>query len=109
MKMEEIFMINTINYFNYNREVVLNRKKVIILFDAPWTFSGQGIMTAFENWSKEYNLYDFKKVDIVKSKALAKKFKIVSTPTYVVVDGGKELKRFLGVQNDETFKYFMTK
>ena len=102
-------MINTINYFNYNREVVSNRKKVIILFDAPWSFTGQGTMQSFEKWSKKYNLYDFKKVDIVKSKKIAKKFKIVATPTYVVVDGGKELKRFLGVQNDETFKYFITK
>lgn len=102
-------MINTLNYFNFNREVVLNRKKVIILFDAPWSFSSQEIMPAFEKWSKEYNTYDFKKVDIAKSKALAKKFKIVSTPTFVIVDGSKELKRFSGIQNDETFKYFINK
>ena len=87
-------MLVSLNYFNFNREVVQNKKKVVILFGMPWCRSCDAFLPTFTKWSKKY---------------LTKKFKIVAPMTFVVMDGKKEINRFVGIQNEETFEYYLLK
>lgn len=100
-------MLTTLNYFNYNREVTLNKKKVVILFGAPWCLGCQQMLPKYERWARDYPDFDFKLADITKTKYLVNKFKVVSSMTFVVISRGVEIKRFNGIQTDETFKYFL--
>ncbi len=102
-------MLVSLNYFNFNREVVQNKKKVVILFGMPWCRSCDAFLPTFTKWSKKYTDFDFKVCDTSKSKYLTKKFKIVAPMTFVVMDGKKEINRFVGIQNEETFEYYLLK
>lgn len=103
-------MLTYLNYFNFNREVILNKKKVVILFGAPWCMSCQELLPLYEKWSEEYkDDYDFKLVDMSKSKYLVKQFRVTTTVTFIVVSGWKEINRFGGIQTAETFKYYLSK
>ncbi|MGI6781752.1 MAG: thioredoxin family protein [Acholeplasmataceae bacterium] len=101
-------MITHLNHLNYNREVTQNKKKVIILFSAPWCLACQELLPLYEKWADEYHEeYDFKVCDMSKNKFLVNKFDVVTTLTFIVIDGKNVLRRFVGMQTDETFKYFM--
>lgn len=102
-------MIVKLNYFNFNREVVQNKKKVVILFGMPWCRSCEYVLPQYAKWAKKFTDYDFKICDVHESKYLGKKFDIVAPLTFVVMVGKHEIKRFAGMQNEETFEYYLLK
>ena len=78
-------MLVSLNYFNFNREVVQNKKKVVILFGMPWCRSCDAFLPTFTKWSKKYTDFDFKVCDTSKSKYLTRSLKIIVYMTFVVM------------------------
>ncbi|MGI6787451.1 MAG: thioredoxin family protein [Acholeplasmataceae bacterium] len=102
-------MLTYLTNLNYNREVLLNKKRIVLLFIAPWCLACQEILPLYEEWAKEYSdRYDFKLVDITKNKYLVKKFDVVSTLTFIIIENRNIINRFAGMQTSDTFKFFLS-
>lgn len=103
-------MVTYLNSLNYNREVTLNKKKVVLLFTAPFCLACHELLPSYEKWAEEYSEdYDFKLIDITKNRFLTKKYDVVTTLTFIIIEDKKIVKRFAGMQTGETFKYFLEK
>ncbi len=72
-------------------------------FYADWCGPCKIMAPVFDEVKKEYkDKVDFKKVDVEVDSAMATKFGVMSIPTFVILDGDKELDRKLGAMPKET-------
>ncbi|WP_434512518.1 FAD-dependent oxidoreductase [Desulfitobacterium sp. AusDCA] len=84
--------IEELNAFNTN--VLQNHKKVLLLFFNVLNNESIEFSTLLEEVNQELlEYYKIVKIDTATKKSLAKKYGIEKTPSVVVLDQGKELKR----------------
>ena len=103
-------MITYLNRLNYNKEVTLNKKRVILLFTASWCLACDEILPKYEQWAKRYsNKLEFKIVDMHKNKRIVKKYDVASSLTFLIIENKTVINRFAGMQTDETFDYFINR
>ena len=60
----------------------------------------------FEDASKE-NEFNFIKLDVDKYSDVAREYGVMSIPTIILFENGKEVKRFTGFMNKEEFVKFL--
>ena len=74
----------------------LIKDKVVVDFFATWCGPCKMLGPVFEELSTEINDIKFVKVDIDEHEDLCRKYKVMSVPTLIVFDKGKEVKRNIG-------------
>lgn len=91
----------TVTKDNFEKEVLSSQKKVLIDFFASWCGPCKMLAPTIEAIAKEHPEYLVGKVNIDEQSELSNKYRIMSVPTLVVFDKGKEVKRATGVAPKE--------
>jgi len=73
----------------------LIKEKTIVDFYATWCGPCKMLGPVFEEVSKESDI-KFIKVDIDEHEELCKEYKVMSVPTLILFENGKEIKRNIG-------------
>ena len=84
----------------------LNKDKAVVDFYATWCGPCKMFGPVFEDASKE-NDFNFIKLDVDKYSDIAREYAIMSIPTIILFENGKEVKRFTGFMNKEEFVKFL--
>lgn len=78
------------------------KKNYVAMFSAEWCGPCKSMYSTIKSLREQgYIVYVF---DVDKFPEAAKKYRAVSVPTFAFMDGGKEVKRVVGVTSEETFK-----
>ena len=85
----------------------LIKDKVVVDFFATWCGPCKMLGPVFEELSTEINDIKFIKVDIDEHADLCRKYKVMSVPTLIVFDKGKEVKRNIGFIPKDKLKEFI--
>ena len=85
----------------------LIKDKVVVDFFATWCGPCKMLGPVFEELSTEINDIKFIKVDIDEHEDLCRKYKVMSVPTLIVFDKGKEVKRNIGFIPKDRLKEFI--
>ena len=85
----------------------LIKDKVVVDFYATWCGPCKMLGPVFEELSTEINDIKFIKVDIDEHEDLCRKYKVMSVPTLIVFDKGKEVKRNIGFIPKDRLKEFI--
>ena len=90
-----------INNNNYQEEVVNSEKKVLLDFWAPWCGPCQMVLPIVEEIAAERSDIKVCKINVDENPELAKKFRVMSIPTLVVMNQGEIVKRSVGAKQKE--------
>ncbi|WP_414052527.1 thioredoxin family protein [Macrococcus animalis] len=84
----------------------LKQRFVILNFTASWCGPCKMFHPVLEKLDEKYNEHiQIVKVDIDKNRALALQFEILSVPTTIIIDNGKELQQLAGFIPLENMEY----
>ena len=78
--------------------------KVFLDFYADWCPPCKAMTPTIEELEKENPSVTFKKIDIEKEQELSQQYKVMSIPTYVIEEDGKEVSRYNGVTAKSTLQ-----
>ena len=96
-----------INKNNFQSEVINSDKPVLIDFWAPWCGPCRMVSPIIEEIADERSDIKVCKVNIDEEAELAAQFGVMSIPTMVVFENGKEVKRTVGFQPKERLKAWL--
>lgn len=86
---------------NFEEEVLRSEKPVLLDFWAPWCGPCQMMMPIVEQIAGERSDIKVGKINIDENMELAKKFKVMSIPTLIVMKNGEVSKRSVGAVSKE--------
>ncbi|MBQ6885948.1 MAG: thioredoxin [Lachnospiraceae bacterium] len=81
---------------NFSKEVLENKGNTLIDFWAPWCAPCRMLSPVVDEVAEETNDVKICKVNVDEQQELAMQFGIMSIPTLVVLQDGKEIKRSSG-------------
>jgi len=90
-----------INKNNFEMEVMNSEKPVLLDFWAPWCGPCQMVLPIVEEIAGERSDIKVGKVNVDQEPELAKKFRVMSIPTLVVMKNGEIVKRSTGAKPKE--------
>ena len=90
-----------INNNNFQEEVINSEKKVLLDFWAPWCGPCQMVLPLMDEIAAERSDIKVGKINVDENPELAKRFRVMSIPTLVVMNGGEVLKRSTGYRPKE--------
>ena len=90
-----------INKENYQNEVVNSEKKVLLDFWAPWCGPCRMVVPIVEEIALERADIMVGKVNVDEEPELANQFGVMSIPTLVVMENGKEVSRSVGAKSKD--------
>jgi len=76
----------------------VNHGLYAVKFWATWCQPCKMIMPTIEKLDSEFDNIEFLSVDVEQVPALAKKYKITSLPTLLLIANGEEVGRIIGIQ-----------
>ena len=91
----------TINQDNFQEEILNSEKKVLLDFWAPWCGPCRMLSPVVDEVAEERADIKVGKVNIDEEMALAKKYRVMSIPTLVVIENGVVTKRSVGAKSKE--------
>jgi len=102
----EVIHVNTIA--EYKKEILDSKVPVVIDFWATWCMPCKMFGPVFEKNSVEYKgKVKFVKIDVDEAQDVAMKFNIMSIPTVVLFNKGKEVERQSGALSSAQLKEFI--
>ena len=94
-----------LNEKNFEEEVLKSDKTVLIDFWASWCGPCKMMSPVVDEIAEEMNdTVKVCKINIDEEQNLAVEYNVMSIPTFVVIKGGKEIGRTIGVQDKEEIK-----
>ncbi|MGI6069183.1 MAG: thioredoxin [Blautia sp.] len=90
-------MAKQITSQNFEQEVLQAEGTVLVDFWATWCMPCQRQGAAIEEMAAEG--YAVGKINVDEEPELARKFNVMSIPTLIVFQGGKEIRRMVGLQS----------
>lgn len=99
--------IVNLNMENFEEEVLKSDKKVVIDFWATWCGPCQMLLPVFDATSEEVTDYKFCKVNVDEQQELAAKHSVMTIPTLVIYENGKQIKQVSGAMNAAGLKKFL--
>ena len=90
-----------INKDNFNEEVLQSEKKVLLDFWAPWCGPCRMVVPIVEEIAEERSDIKVGKVNVDEEPDLANQFGVMSIPTLVVMENGKEVSRSVGAKSKD--------
>ena len=91
-----------INNANFEMEVMNSEKKVLVDFWAPWCGPCQMVLPIVEEIAAERPDIKVCKINVDENPELAKRFRVMSIPTLVVLEKGEILERSVGAKPKES-------
>lgn len=90
-----------VNEENFNEEVLLSEKPVVLDLFATWCGPCQIQGPIVEEIAKEHEEIKVAKVDVDKNAGIAEKYDVMSIPTIVIIKNGQAVKTFVGLTQKE--------
>ena len=90
-----------VNEENFNEEVLLSEKPVVLDLFATWCGPCQIQGPIVEEIAKEHEEIKVAKVDVDKNAGIAEKYDVMSIPTIVIIKNGQVVKTFVGLTQKE--------
>ena len=91
----------SLNANNFDEEVMHSDKPVLIDFWASWCGPCKMMSPVIDEIAEELQNIKVGKINVDENQDLAMKYNVMSIPTIVIIKDGKEIKRFVGVQDKE--------
>lgn len=79
---------------------VLKKDRVLVDFYATWCGPCKMLGMVMEKYDKKEKI-DIVKIDVDNAPNLSNKYKILSIPTLIIFENGKEVKRTMGFMSEE--------
>ena len=86
-----------INENNFEEEVMNNKEKVLIDFNAEWCGPCRMMAPILEEYVEKHKTIKFVSVNVDNNSDLARKFNVFSIPCLVLIKDGKEINRSVGL------------
>ena len=86
---------------NFEQEILQSEKTVLVDFWAPWCGPCRELGPIVDALAEELTDVKVAKVNIDEEMALAKKYKIFSIPTLLVIKDGQPVNKSVGVKSRE--------
>lgn len=84
----------------------LIKDKAVVDFSASWCGPCKMFGPIFEEVSND-NDFNFVKLDVDKASDVAREYGVMSIPTIILFENGKEVKRFTGFMSKDDFTEFL--
>lgn len=84
----------------------LIENRAVVDFYASWCGPCRMFGPVFEEVSKDYD-FNFVKLDVDKANDIPREYGVMSIPTIILFENGKEVKRFTGFMAKEEFIEFL--
>ena len=92
---------------NFKEQVLDNEGITIVDFFAVWCGPCKIFSPIFEKVSNKFENIKFCKLDVDKNRLIAKQYGVMSIPTIIIFENGKEIKRKTGFLSEEDFINFI--
>ena len=93
-----------INNSNFEQEVMNSEKKVLVDFWAPWCGPCQMVLPIVEELSAQRSDIKVCKINVDENPELAKRFRVMSIPTLLVMEKGQILERSVGAKSKDAIE-----
>ena len=90
-----------INHNNFQEEVINSEKKVLLDFWAPWCGPCQMVLPLIDEIAGERSDIKVGKINVDENPELAKRFRVMSIPTLIVMEKGEIVNRSTGYRPKE--------
>ena len=90
-----------INNNNFEHEVMNSEKKVLIDFWAPWCGPCQMVLPLIDEIASERSDIKVCKINVDENPELAKRFRVMSIPTLIVMEKGEIQNRATGARSKD--------
>ena len=94
----------TVNENDFNREVLQSDRPVLVDFWAPWCAPCRMVAPTLEKLAAEQSNLKIAKVNVDENPGLASQYRAMSIPTMIVVQGGREVDRWVGAMPENTLR-----
>jgi thioredoxin 1 len=94
--------LQSLQMADYSSKVLKSTLPVILDFGAEWCSPCKRLAPILEKLASEWaEKVIFYTVDVDSNNDLASQFRVMSLPTIILIKGGKEIQRTVGLQNRE--------
>ena len=86
---------------------IVSNGKVVVDFFATWCGPCKMLGPVFEKVSDEVNDVKFVKLDVDKFNDIARQYGVMSVPTLILFENGKEIRKEIGFMSEDKLKDFI--
>ncbi len=89
---------------SFDREVLRSDRPVLVDFWAPWCAPCRMVAPTLEKLAREQSSLKIAKVNVDENPGLASRYRAMSIPTMIVVQGGREVDRWVGAMPENMLR-----